>query len=83
MFKAFNEVGQPLINEVGELVIVDPMPSMPIYFWKDKNNERYHDSYFDITPGYGATVTGFKLMRKEAPSFMDVQTQQLTDKVYG
>lgn len=49
--QAFNEVGQPLINEVGELVIVDPMPSMPIYFWKDKNNERYHDSYFDIYPG--------------------------------
>lgn len=49
---AFNEDGQPVINEVGEMVITKPMPSMPIYFWNDKDNERYLDSYFDMFPGY-------------------------------
>lgn len=33
-------------NKTGELVITKPMPSMPIYFWNDKNFNRYHDSYF-------------------------------------
>lgn len=49
--QAFDENGNRLINEVGELVIVDPMPSMPLYFWNDQNGERYLDSYFDTYPG--------------------------------
>lgn len=49
--EAWNEQGQPLVDEVGELVCVKPMPSMPLYFWNDKNNQRYHDSYFDMYPG--------------------------------
>jgi acyl-coenzyme A synthetase/AMP-(fatty) acid ligase len=44
--------GQPLIDEVGELVCVKPMPSMPLYFWGDEptgpHGRRYHDSYFDM-----------------------------------
>jgi acetoacetyl-CoA synthetase len=48
---AWNEVGQPLIDEVGELVCAKPMPSMPLYFWGDKGNQRYRDSYFDMYPG--------------------------------
>src|SRR5690606_31832788 len=44
--KAFNDVGEELIDDIGELVITKPMPSMPIYFWNDPNNERYKDSYF-------------------------------------
>jgi len=48
---AFNEAGQPVIDEVGELVITEPMPSMPLYFWNDANNERYLASYFDTFPG--------------------------------
>lgn len=47
---AFNEEGEVLTNEVGELVITKPMPSMPIYFWNDEANERYQDSYFDEFP---------------------------------
>ena len=43
--------GQPLIGEVGELVITEPMPSMPIYFWNDPDGERYRESYFDMYPG--------------------------------
>ena len=49
---AFDDDGNSVINEVGEMVITKPMPSMPIYFWNDKDNERYIDSYFDMFPGY-------------------------------
>ncbi len=49
--EAFDEAGQPLIDEVGELVCTAPMPSMPLYFWNDKDNLRYRDSYFDTYPG--------------------------------
>ena len=49
--EAWNEAGQPLIDEVGELVCVKPMPSMPLRFWNDTGNRRYHESYFDMYPG--------------------------------
>ena len=49
--EAFNEEGNPVIDEVGELVITEPMPSMPIYFWNDPDGERYRESYFDVYPG--------------------------------
>lgn len=48
---AFDENGEPLINEVGELVLTEPMPSMPLFFWGDKENARYLDSYFDMFQG--------------------------------
>ncbi len=40
--------GRPLINEVGELVCTEPMPSMPLRFWGDSDGRRYFDSYFDM-----------------------------------
>lgn len=49
--EAWNDAGQPLIDEVGELVCVRPMPSMPLYFWNDEANTRYLGSYFDMYPG--------------------------------
>ncbi len=49
--EAFDEAGKALVDEVGELVCTAPMPSMPLYFWNDKDNQRYRDSYFDIYPG--------------------------------
>ncbi len=49
--QAFDGDGEPRIGEVGELVITEPMPSMPIYFWNDENGERYLESYFDMYPG--------------------------------
>ncbi len=49
--EAFDELGNPVIGEVGELVITRPMPSMPLYFWNDPENRRYLESYFDIYPG--------------------------------
>ena len=41
----------PVIGEVGELVVTNPMPSMPIHFWNDPDGSRYRDSYFEMFPG--------------------------------
>ncbi len=49
--EAFNPAGQPVIEEVGELVITEPMPSMPIFFWGDQDGGRYRESYFATYPG--------------------------------
>jgi acetoacetyl-CoA synthetase len=49
--EAYDEDGNPVIEEVGELVITEPMPSMPLYFWGDEDGERYRESYFDMFPG--------------------------------
>ena len=48
--EAYNEEGKPLVDEVGEMVITQPMPSMPIYFWNDPDFKRYHESYFEMYP---------------------------------
>jgi acetoacetyl-CoA synthetase len=48
---AFNEQGDSVIDEVGELVVTQPMPTMPLFFWNDPENKRYLDSYFDHYPG--------------------------------
>jgi acetoacetyl-CoA synthetase len=48
---AFDEAGQPLTDEVGELVCTQPMPCMPLYFWNDPDNKRYLESYYDTYPG--------------------------------
>lgn len=48
---AMNERGEIVEDEVGELVVTEPMPSMPLYFWNDKDGKRYHASYFDMFPG--------------------------------
>ncbi|WP_455362613.1 acetoacetate--CoA ligase [Streptomyces sp. SYSU K21746] len=43
--------GKPVIGEVGELVVTNPLPSMPIRFWNDPDGSRYRDSYFEMFPG--------------------------------
>ncbi|GAB4273095.1 MAG: acetoacetate--CoA ligase [Pararhodobacter sp.] len=48
---AFDEDGKPVVGEVGELVIRQPMPSMPLFFWGDQDFARYTESYFDMFPG--------------------------------
>lgn len=48
---AFNEDGESVIDEVGELVITQPMPSMPVFFWGDEDGSRYRESYFEMFPG--------------------------------
>ncbi|MGQ0464972.1 MAG: acetoacetate--CoA ligase [Sporichthyaceae bacterium] len=49
--KAWDEDGKEVVDEVGDLVIVQPMPSMPIYLWNDPDAVRYIESYFDTWPG--------------------------------
>lgn len=48
---SYDESGQPLINQQGELVCTAPFPSMPIYFWDDADGQKYHRAYFDVYPG--------------------------------
>ncbi|MBL3658486.1 acetoacetate--CoA ligase [Fulvivirga sediminis] len=68
---AYNENGEPVTNEEGEMVITQPMPSMPIFFWNDEQHERYKASYFEmysdvwrhgdwikITPRHGIIIYG-------------------------
>jgi acetoacetyl-CoA synthetase len=68
---AYDEHGHPVVDEVGELVITEPMPSMPLFFWGDADGSRYRESYFEmfdgvwrhgdwvrITPRGGAVIYG-------------------------
>jgi acetoacetyl-CoA synthetase len=48
---AYDDAGQAIYGEVGELVCAQPMPSMPLYFWGDTGGRRYFESYFDVYPG--------------------------------
>jgi len=49
--EAFDEEGKSVVGQVGELVVTEPMPSMPLYFWGDKDGGRYRESYFSVFPG--------------------------------
>ncbi|MFQ5584869.1 MAG: acetoacetate--CoA ligase, partial [Calditrichia bacterium] len=68
---AYNEQGNSVVGKKGELVCTTPFPSMPIYFWNDKDGEKYRKAYFDkipevwvhgdfieITPGGGSIIYG-------------------------
>lgn len=48
---AYDERGRALVDEVGELVLTQPMPSMPAGFWNDRDGSRYRESYFDLYQG--------------------------------
>jgi acetoacetyl-CoA synthetase len=48
---AFDENGNSLVDQTGELVITEPMPSMPVFLWNDPDFSRYRASYFDMYPG--------------------------------
>ena len=57
--EAWNAEGQPVMDEVGELVCAQPIPSMPLYLWGDKDGSRYLSSYFDMYPaGHGRQPGG-------------------------
>ena len=49
--ESFDAEGRPVVGKLGELVITEPMPSMPVAFWNDPEGERYRASYFDRYPG--------------------------------
>lgn len=57
--EAWNEQGQPVMDEVGELVCTQPIPSMPLFLWGDADGKRYLSSYFDMYPaGHGRKPGG-------------------------
>jgi acetoacetyl-CoA synthetase len=57
--ESWNEAGEPVKSEVGELVCTQPIPSMPLFFWGDKDNARYLASYFEMYPaGHGRKPGG-------------------------
>ncbi|MFX4293964.1 acetoacetate--CoA ligase [Streptomyces bohaiensis] len=49
--QAWDPAGRPLVEEVGELVVTNPMPSMPVRFWNDPEDRRFRESYFETYPG--------------------------------
>jgi acetoacetyl-CoA synthetase len=49
--EAYDPAGISVIDELGELVITAPMPSMPVGFWNDPDGKRYREAYFDVFPG--------------------------------
>jgi acetoacetyl-CoA synthetase len=49
--QAWDAHGRPVVDEVGELVVTGPMPSMPVRFWNDPGDARYRESYFEMFPG--------------------------------
>ena len=49
--QAYSEDGRPVVGELGELVITEPMPSMPVGFWGDTDGSRYRAAYFEHFPG--------------------------------
>ena len=49
--EAFDDAGQSVTNQVGELVLTAPFPAMPVYFWGDDSGARYEESYFSMFPG--------------------------------
>lgn len=48
---AYNEEGEPVLEKMAEMVITQPMPSMPIYFWGDNGNKKYKESYYEHYKG--------------------------------
>lgn len=49
--EAWNDAGEPVVDEVGELICTKPFPSMPLYFLNDDQNARYQDAYFNAFEG--------------------------------
>ncbi|GAB3353626.1 acetoacetate--CoA ligase [Modestobacter lapidis] len=48
---AWDTHGRPVVGELGELVVTEPMPSMPLHFWNDPDGARYREAYFETWPG--------------------------------
>lgn len=63
--KIYNESGESVINEKGELVCTSAFPSQPIYFWNDKNGEKYHEAYFSKFPNVWAHGDFAELTNRE------------------
>src|SRR5690606_24328696 len=67
--EAWDEQGRPVIDQVGELVCTQPIPSMPLYFVGDSGNQRLIGSYFDAyPPGHGRRPGGGELVPPRSPA---------------
>jgi acetoacetyl-CoA synthetase len=67
--EAWNEAGEPVLGEVGELVCTQPIPSMPLYFWNDPGHARYLASYFEMYPkGHGRKPGGGQTAPPRSPA---------------
>lgn len=66
LVEAYDSEGRPLVDEVGELVISEPMPSMPLRLWNDPGGKRYRESYFDMYPGVWRHGDWIKITREES-----------------
>ena len=62
--EAYDPAGESLVDEVGELVISAPMPSMPIYFYNDEGDRRYRGSYFEAYEGVWAHGDWIKVTKE-------------------
>ncbi|WP_040983434.1 acetoacetate--CoA ligase [Oceanobacillus jeddahense] len=62
--ESFDEDGNSIIDEIGELVLTAPFPSMPIYFWNDESGLRMYHSYFDTFPGVWCHGDYIKLTKR-------------------
>ena len=62
--EAYDEQGHPIVGEVGELVVSEPLPSMPLFFWNDPDDRRYQESYFDMFPGVWRHGDWIKIARR-------------------
>jgi acetoacetyl-CoA synthetase len=65
---AYDDEGRPVVEQVGELTVALPLPSMPLYFWGDTDGRRYFDSYFDIYPGCWRHGDWLKLIQRRSRS---------------
>ena len=61
---AFDDRGEPVVEEVGELVITEPMPSMPVSFWNDPDGSRLREAYFEMYPGIWRHGDWVKITRR-------------------
>jgi acetoacetyl-CoA synthetase len=61
---AFDDAGKPVFDQVGELVLTEPIPSLPLFFWGDTDGRRYQESYFDTYPGVWRHGDWLKLIER-------------------
>jgi acetoacetyl-CoA synthetase len=61
---AFDDRGESVTDEVGEMVITKPLPSMPLYFWNDEDGSRLREAYFEQFPGYWRHGDFFRINRR-------------------
>ncbi len=72
--RALDDEGREVMDEVGELVIAEPMPSMPLHFWGDPGGKRYRESYFETWPGLWRHGDWLQLIPR---------TESVTGIIYG